>query len=77
MILFSKQLLVKFFGVFISVILSVLLIKFLGKDEFEAIPYRYGEIMKPILDNSIIRSLGWSPRYTYKEGIKETLKNLI
>lgn len=34
MILFSKQLLVKFFGAFISVILSVLLIKFLGKDEF-------------------------------------------
>lgn len=34
MILFSKQLLVKFFGAFFSVLLSILLIKISGKEEF-------------------------------------------
>ena len=52
-------------------------IKVFNRLNFGAVPYREGEIMKPILDNSIIRSLGWNPRYTYIEGIKETLKNLI
>jgi len=51
-------------------------IKVFNRLNFGAVPYRDCEIMKPILDNSIIRSLGWNPRYTYKEGIKETLKNL-
>lgn len=42
---------------------------------FGAIPYRDGEIMKPILNNTFIRNLGWKPKYSYTEGIKETLKN--
>ena len=49
----------------------------LNRLEFGEIPYREGEIMEPILDNSKIKKLGWLPKYNIEDGIKETLKNYL
>ena len=49
----------------------------LSRLNFGAIPYRNGEIMTPILDNTKLRKLGWIPKYNIEQGIKETLKNYL
>jgi len=40
---------------------------------FGAIPMRSNEIMYSCADTSILKSMGWEPKFTLKEGIKELL----
>lgn len=37
---------------------------------FGAIPYRNNEIMESVANNKILCLLGWTPKYSYKDGIK-------
>lgn len=46
-----------------------------SKLNFGALQYRKGEVMEPILNNSILQELGWLPRYSVQKGIQKTLKN--
>lgn len=41
---------------------------------FGAIPYRENELMKSEVDNSGLKSLGWSPKYSITEGLALTAK---
>jgi len=52
-------------------------IEILSRLNFGAIPYREGEIMEPLLDNTKLKRLGWVPKYSIEQGIKETLKNYL
>jgi CDP-paratose synthetase len=44
------------------------------KLNFGALPYRKNEQMDPTIDTAAIRKLGWSPKYSVKEGIMKTIK---
>lgn len=48
----------------------------LSRLRFGAIPYREGEIMKPILNNLKLRQLGWIPKVKVEDGIKKIIKFL-
>lgn len=41
---------------------------------FGQVPYRENEVMEPKVDNSKLRQLGWEPRVSIQEGIKEIVK---
>ncbi len=41
---------------------------------FGAIPYRDGEIMEPVVNNSALIQMGWRPKMTIVDGLKEILK---
>lgn len=41
---------------------------------FGALPMRENEIMHSCADISFMESIGWKPKYTFEEGIKETIK---
>lgn len=40
---------------------------------FGALPYRENEIMDCIADTALIKSLGWSPKYSLEQGIQITI----
>ena len=42
--------------------------------KFGVIPYREGDIMKPVLDNSKLCLLGWKPKVEIVEGVQKILK---
>lgn len=39
------------------------------------VPYRESEVMHSVADISILTSLGWSPKYSFEEGISEIINN--
>lgn len=41
--------------------------------EFGAVPYRAGEAMCYVADTTALRRLGWQPRYTLEDGLRQTL----
>lgn len=41
--------------------------------DFGAVPYRAGEAMCLVADTSLLRRLGWQPRYTLEDGLRQTL----
>ncbi len=43
---------------------------------FGAIPYRTNELMTPILDNSSLLKLGWTPNITVEEGIEKIINSI-
>lgn len=43
---------------------------------FGAIPYRPNELMKSEVNNNALKSLGWSPQISIKEGLALTVKGL-
>jgi nucleoside-diphosphate-sugar epimerase len=38
--------------------------------KFGSVPYHEGELMQVTSDTSQIRAIGWTPEYTFREGIK-------
>ncbi len=50
-----------------------------GKDliRFGAIPYRQWEPMFICGDNHKLKALGWSPRYTLRQGLEHTIERLV
>lgn len=46
-----------------------------AKLNFGAVDLRSGEVMESCADLSIMKSMGWSPRYSYIDGIQEVLKH--
>lgn len=42
--------------------------------DFGAIPYRNGEAICSVADTTKLRHLGWRPRYTLEDGLRETLE---
>ena len=45
-----------------------------SKLDYGALPYRVGEIMESISDNSNLKKLGWQSKVSLKEGIAEVVK---
>lgn len=41
--------------------------------DFGAVPYRAGEVMCYVADTAVLRRLGWRPRYTLEDGLRQTL----
>jgi CDP-paratose synthetase len=41
--------------------------------DFGAIPYRAGEPMRSVSDNTVMQSIGWTPRYKLEDGLLETI----
>lgn len=41
--------------------------------DFGAVPYRAGEAICYVADTTALRDLGWQPRYTLEEGLRQTL----
>lgn len=41
---------------------------------FGALPYRENEVMNCVVDTSAIRELGWVPKFSLAEGLKEMIK---
>jgi len=44
------------------------------KLNFGALPYRENEVMESNVNTKAVRALGWSPRYSLKEGLKKTIE---
>lgn len=42
---------------------------------FGGLPYREGEIMLPDFDTTALFGLGWRPRFTLEEGLRDTIKS--
>jgi len=42
--------------------------------EFGAVPYRAGEALCCVADTTALRDLGWQPRYTLENGLRQTLE---
>jgi CDP-paratose synthetase len=45
--------------------------------DFGAIPLRNNEILDPKLDLSRIKSLGWSPKFSTREGLLNTIRSIL
>ena len=45
--------------------------------DFGAIPLRHNEILDPKLDLSRIKSLGWSPKFSTREGLLNTIRSIL
>jgi CDP-paratose synthetase len=42
--------------------------------DFGAVPYRPGEAICCVADTTALRDLGWQPRYTLEDGLRQTLE---
>ena len=40
---------------------------------FGSLPYRDNEVMSTNVDTSFLRSIGWKPRFTLEDGLKDTI----
>lgn len=59
-----------------NTLLSIKNIDITSRLNFGAIPYRDNEIMSPILDNSSLIKLGWTPKIDLKRGIEKIINNI-
>lgn len=51
--------------------------KLTSRLNFGAIPYRKKDVMVPMIDNTKLISLGWTPKINIKKGVEKILKNII